>query len=68
MKFGFRDIDGTLLNLYDTVVIVYGGLPIGRLVKGEVVDLGSDYVEIHSEEDKESIFVYKPEQILYLYS
>lgn len=68
MKFGFRDIDGTLLNLYDTVVIVYGGLPIGRLVKGEVVDLGSDYVEIHSEEDKESIFVYKSEQILYLYS
>ena len=68
MKFGFRDIDGTLLNLYDTVVIVYGGLPIGRLVKGEVVDLGSDYVEIHSEKDKESIFVYKPEQILYLYS
>lgn len=68
MKFGFRDIDGTLLNLYDTVVIVYGGLPIGRLVKGEVVDLGSDYVEIHSEEDKESIFVFKPDQILYLYS
>ena len=66
--FEFRDIDGTLLNLYDTVVIVYGGLPIGRLVRGEVVDIGKDYVEIHSEEDKESIFVYKPEQILYLYS
>lgn len=68
MKFRFRDIDGTLLNLYDTVVIVYGRFPVSRLVKGEVVDLGSDYVEIHSEEDKESIFVYKPEQILYLYS
>ena len=68
MMFEFRDIDGTLLNLYDTVVIVYGGLPIGRLVRGEVVDIGKDYVEIHSEEDKESIFVYKPEQILYLYS
>ena len=68
MKFGFRDIDGTLLNLYDTVVVVYGGLPIGRLVRGEVVDIGKDYVEIHSEEEEESIFVYKPEQILYLYS
>ena len=68
MKFGFRDIDGTLLNLYDTVVIVYGRFPISRLIKGDVVDLGSDYVEIHSEDDRESIFVYKPEQILYLYS
>lgn len=68
MKFGFRDMDGTLLNLYDEVVIVYGGLPIGRLVRGEVVDIGSDYVEIHSEGSRESFFVDKPEQILYLTS
>lgn len=68
MKFGFRDMDGTLLNLYDEVVIVYGGLAIGRLIRGEIVDIGSDYVEVHSETNRESIFVYKPEQILYLTS
>lgn len=68
MKFGFRDMDRTLLNLYDEVVVVYGGLPIGRLVRGEVVDIGSDYVEIHAETDKSSIFVFKSEQILYLTS
>lgn len=68
MKFGFRDMDGTLLNLYDEVVIVYWGLPIGRLIRGQVVDIGSDYVEIHSETDRESIFVHRPEEILYLTS
>lgn len=64
----FRDIDGTVLSFLDTVVVVYGGLPIGRLIKGEVVDIGKDYVEIHSENNKESIFVFKSEQILFLYS
>ena len=44
--FGFRDLQGTLLNLFDVVVVVFGGLPIGKLVVGEVVDIGKNYVEI----------------------
>ena len=64
----FRDIDGTILQYGDVVVITVGGLPIGRLVKGEVVDISVDYVQIHTLGTKESWFVYKPEQILYLYS
>lgn len=35
---------------------------------GEVVDIGVDYVQIYALGTKESWFVYKPEQILYLYS
>ena len=64
----FRDIDGTILQYGDVVVITVAGLPIGKLVKGEVVDLGIDYVQIYALGTKESWFVYKPEQILYLYS
>ena len=64
----FRDIDGTILQHGDAVVITLAGLPIGKLVKGEVVDIGVDYVQIHALGTKESWFVYKPEQILYLYS
>ena len=41
----FRDIDGTILQYGDVVVITVGGLPIGRLVKGEVVDLGIDVAD-----------------------
>ena len=63
----FRDIDGTILQHGDVVVITVAGLPIGK-VKGEVVDIGIDYVQIHALGTKESWFVYKPEQILYLYS
>ena len=64
----FRDIDGTILQHGDVVVITVAGLPIGKLVKGEVVDIGVDHVQIHALGTKESWFVYKPEQILYLYS
>lgn len=64
----FRDKDGTSLGYGDTVVIVVGGLPIGRLARGEVVDIGVDYIEIFEEITKESFFVYKSEQVLYLYS
>jgi len=64
----FRDVDGTILQYDDVVVITVAGLPIGKLVKGEVVDIGVDYVQIYELETKESWFVYKPEQILYLYS
>lgn len=67
-KIEFRDMDGTVLDYYDEVVIVCGGLPIGKLVRGQVVDIGNDYIEIHQEFTKESIFVYKSEQVLYLYS
>ena len=64
----FRDIDGTILQYGDVVVITVAGLPIGKLVKGEVVDIGVNYVQIHALGTKESWWVYKPEQILYLYS
>ena len=64
----FRDIDGTILQYGDVVVITVTGLPIGKLVKGEVVDIGVDYVQIYELHTKESWYVYKPEQILYLYS
>lgn len=64
----FRDIDGTVLQYGDVVVITVAGLPIGKLVKGEVVDIGVDYVQIYELHTKESWYVYKPEQILYLYS
>ena len=64
----FRDIDGTILQYGDVVVITVAGLPIGRLVKGEVADIGVDHVQICALGTKESWFVYKPEQILYLYS
>ena len=64
----FRDIDGTILQYGDVVVITVAGLPIGKLVKGEVVDIGVDYVQIYELHTKESWYVYKPEQILYLYS
>ena len=40
----FRDIDGTILQYGDVVVITVAGLPIGKLVKGEVVDIGVDYI------------------------
>ena len=64
----FRDVDGTILQDGDVVVITVAGLPIGKLVKGEVVDIGVDYVRIYELHTKESWYVYKPEQILYLYS
>ena len=64
----FRDMDGTVLEYGDVVVITVAGLPIGKLVKGEVVDIGVNYVQIHALGTKESWYVYKPEQILYLYS
>ena len=64
----FRDIDGTILQYGDVVVITVAGLQIGRLVKGEVVDIGVNYVQIYALGTKESWFVFKPEQILYLYS
>ena len=64
----FRDIDGTILQYGDVVVITVGGSQIGRLVKGEVVDIGVNYVQIYALGTKESWFVFKPEQILYLYS
>ena len=64
----FRDIDGTILQYGDVVVITVAGLPIGKLVKGEVADIGVDYVQIYALGTKEPWFVYKPEQILYLYS
>ena len=64
----FRDMDGTVLEYGDVVVITVAGLPIGKLVKGEVVDIGVNYVQIHALGTKESWWVYKPEQILYLYS
>ena len=64
----FRDIDGTILQYNNVVVITVAGLQIGRLVKGEVVDIGVNYVQIYALGTKESWFVYKPEQILYLYS
>lgn len=64
----FRDMDGTVLQYGDVVVITVAGLPIGKLVKGEVVDIGVDYVQISTLDTKESWWVYKPEQVLYLYS
>ena len=64
----FRDIDGTILQYGDVVVITVAGLPIGKLVKGEVVDIGVDYVQIYALGTKESLWFYKPEQVLYLYS
>lgn len=64
----FRDIDGTILQYGDVVVITVAGLPIGKLVKGEVVDIGVDYVQIYELHTKESWFVFKSEQILYLYT
>lgn len=64
----FRDKDGTVLGYGDTVVIAVGGLPIGRLARGEVVDIGVDYIEIYEEITEESFFVYKSEQVLYLFS
>ena len=63
-----RDCDCTILRYGVVVVITVAGLPIGKLVKGEVVDIGVDYVQIYALGTKESWFVYKPEQILYLYS
>ena len=57
----FRDADGTILQCGDVVVITVAGLPIGKLVKGEVVDIGVDYVQIYALGTKESWFVYKPE-------
>ena len=64
----FRDADGTILQYGDVVVITVAGLPIGKLVKGEVVDIGVDYLQIYALGTKESWWVYKPEQVLYLYS
>lgn len=64
----FRDMDGTILQYGDIVVITVAGLPIGKLVKGEVVDIGVDYVQIYTLHTKESWFVFKSEQILYLYT
>ena len=64
----FRDIDGTILQYGDVVVITVAGLPVGKLVKGEVVDIGVDYVQIYELHTKESWFVFKSEQILYLYT
>lgn len=64
----FRDIDGTTLQYGDVVVITVAGLPIGKLVKGEVVDIGVDCVQIYELHTKESWFVFKSEQILYLYT
>lgn len=64
----FRDIDGTILQYGDIVVITVAGLPIGKLAKGEVVDIGTDYVQIYTLDTKESWFVFKSEQILYLYT
>lgn len=64
----FRDMDGTVLQYGDVVVITVAGLPIGKLVKGEVVDIGFDYVQIYALHTKESWFVFKSEQILYLYT
>lgn len=64
----FRDIDGKVLQYGDIVVITVAGLPVGKLVKGEVVDIGVDYVQIYELHTKESWFVFKSEQILYLYT
>ena len=64
----FRDMDGTILQYGYIVVITVAGLPIGKLVKGEVVDIGVDYVQIYELHTKESWFVFKSEQILYLYT
>ena len=64
----FRDADGIILQYGDVVVITVAGLPIGKLVKGEIVDIGVDYVQIYELGTKESWWVYKPEQVLYLYS
>ena len=64
----FRDIDGTILQYGDVVVITVAGLPIGKLVKGEVVDIGVDYIQIHALDTKESWWIYKPEQVLYLFT
>jgi hypothetical protein len=36
--------------------------------RGEVVDIGVDYIEIYEEITKESFFVYKSEQVLYLFT
>ena len=64
----FRDMDGTVLQYGDVVVITVTGLPIGKLVKGEVVDIGVDYIKIYALDTKESWWVYKPEQVLYLFT
>lgn len=64
----FRDMDGTVLQYGDVVVTTVAGLPIGKLVKGEVVDIGVDYIQISTLDTKEHWWVYKPEQVLYLYS
>lgn len=64
----FRDMDGTVLQYGDVVVITVAGLPIGKLVKGEVVDIGVDYIQIYALDTKESWWVYKPEQVLYLFT
>lgn len=64
----FRDMDGTVLQYGDVVVITVAGLPIGKLVKGEVVDIGVDYIKIYALDTKESWLVYKPEQVLYLFT
>ena len=45
----FRDMDGTVLEYGCVVVITVAGLPIGKLVKGEVVDIGVDYVKIYAQ-------------------
>lgn len=60
----FKDMDDIVLQYGDVVVIIVGGLPIGKLVKGEVVDIGTDYIEIRTLDSKESYWVYKPEQVL----
>ena len=64
----FRDIDGTILECGDTVVIVVKPPLVVRLARGEVVDIGVDYIEIYEEITKESFFVYKSEQVLYLFT
>lgn len=64
----FRDKDGIILQCGDTVVICVGGYSIGRLARGEVVDICVNYIEIYEEITKESFFVYKSEQVLYLFT
>ncbi len=65
----FRDMDGTKLQYGDTVVISLSHLhSSAKLVRGEVVDMGKDYLEIYALGTKESWFVYNPEQVLYLYT
>ncbi len=47
-------MDGTVLEYGDVVVITVAGLPVGKLVKGEVVDIGVDYIKIYTIDTKES--------------